>query len=331
LVRLGGPIAAGFVAFAISFTSYLSLTHGSGPADAESRGEARNPPITGSIYPKRVDLDTATAGSYARDSFRARLASFDTEGELEFPFKDDPSAQLSVRSSFGERFAFDRASAPWTLQPAQGSVSFDDRFSGEGFGEGLPLSATIRTAAALSGPLLASATAPRAEARAVVAQAPPKRAQQSGLQLASASDTSLPLAYAPTDSVKGSLKNSAPKDADPLADLDPSHTAIYDITSHTVYLPSGRRLEAHSGLGSHMDDAQFADKRMTGPTPPNVYELKMRETLFHGVPAIRLIPKDASKMHGRAGILAHSYMLGPSGQSTAACRSATTRRFWTPT
>jgi hypothetical protein len=153
------------------------------------------------------------------------LASFDTEGELEFAFKDDPSAQPSVRSSFGERFAFDRASAPWTLQPAQASVSFDDRFSGEGFGEGLPFSVTIRTGAALprtTGPLLASATAPRAAARAVLAQAPPKRTQQSGLQLASASDTSLPLAYAPTDSVKGSLKNSAPKDADPLADLDPS-------------------------------------------------------------------------------------------------------------
>ena len=54
---------------------------------------------------------------------------------------------------------------------------------------------------------------------------------------------------------------------------------------------------------------------MTGPTPPNVYELKVRESLFHGVRAIRLVPTDDSKMHGRAGILAHSYMLGPSGQS----------------
>jgi hypothetical protein len=54
---------------------------------------------------------------------------------------------------------------------------------------------------------------------------------------------------------------------------------------------------------------------MTGPTPPNVYELKVRESLFHGVRAIRLVPTEDSKMHGRAGILAHSYMLGPSGQS----------------
>ena len=97
--------------------------------------------------------------------------------------------------------------------------------------------------------------------------------------------------------------------------MDTSRTAIYDITSHTVYLPNGRRLEAHSGLGSHMDDPRHAARRNTGPTPPNVYELKMRESPFHGVRAIRLIPKDHSKMNGRSGILAHSDMLGPNGQS----------------
>ena len=40
-----------------------------------------------------------------------------------------------------------------------------------------------------------------------------------------------------------------------------------------------------------------------------------RERLFHGVRAIRLIPVDDGKMFGRDGILAHSYMLGPSGDS----------------
>jgi hypothetical protein len=41
----------------------------------------------------------------------------------------------------------------------------------------------------------------------------------------------------------------------------------------------------------------------------------MRVFLFHAVRAIRLIPRDRSKMYGRSGILAHTYMLGPSGQS----------------
>src|SRR5262249_52984557 len=89
----------------------------------------------------------------------------------------------------------------------------------------------------------------------------------------------------------------------------------YDIASHTVYLPNGRRLEAHSGLGSHMDDPRSVNLRNTGVTPPNVYDLELRERPFHGVRALRLIPTEDSKMYGRDGILAHSYMLGPNGQS----------------
>jgi hypothetical protein len=102
---------------------------------------------------------------------------------------------------------------------------------------------------------------------------------------------------------------------DPLTDLDPNRTAIYDISAGTVYLPNGRRLEAHSGLGQHRDDPRSVSLRNTGVTPPNVYDLRMREARFHGVRAIRLIPQDQSRMYGRSGILAHTYMLGPSGQS----------------
>jgi hypothetical protein len=94
-----------------------------------------------------------------------------------------------------------------------------------------------------------------------------------------------------------------------------SHTAIYDIAARTVYLPNGHRLEAHSGLGSRLDDPRYVRTKMQGPTPPNVYNLTLREQLFHGVRAIRLVPADDGKMFGRDGILAHSYMLGPNGQS----------------
>lgn len=104
--------------------------------------------------------------------------------------------------------------------------------------------------------------------------------------------------------------------ADPKSLLTPeSHTAIYDIVAHTVYLPDGRRLEAHSGLGRFLDDPHFIAQKTRGPTPPNVYRLSLRGQLFHGVRAIRLNPEDDHKMFGRDGILAHTYMLGPSGQS----------------
>ena len=97
---------------------------------------------------------------------------------------------------------------------------------------------------------------------------------------------------------------------------DPNNrTAVYDISARTVYLPNGKKLEAHSGLGDKRDDPQYVHVRMRGPTPPNVYDLTLREKLFHGVRAIRLNPIDDSKMFGRDGILAHSYMLGSNGQS----------------
>jgi Protein of unknown function (DUF2778) len=92
-------------------------------------------------------------------------------------------------------------------------------------------------------------------------------------------------------------------------------TAVYDISARTVYLPSGVKLEAHSGLGGLMDNPAHVDQRMVGATPPNVYDLKPREKLFHGVAALRMTPVGENEMHGRNGLLVHSYLLGPNGDS----------------
>jgi hypothetical protein len=100
----------------------------------------------------------------------------------------------------------------------------------------------------------------------------------------------------------------------PLPDPD-SRTAVYDISAHTVYLPGGERLEAHSGLGEMLDNPRYVNAKDRGPTPPNVYDLALRGELFHEVRAIRLNPVGGDSMFGRDGILAHSYMLGPNGQS----------------
>ena len=92
-------------------------------------------------------------------------------------------------------------------------------------------------------------------------------------------------------------------------------TAVYDITTRTVHLPDGTRLEAHSGFGDLMDDVQNVHVRDRGATPPNVYELSLREKPFHGVQALRLKPVGEGELYGRNGLLAHSYLLGPNGQS----------------
>jgi len=92
-------------------------------------------------------------------------------------------------------------------------------------------------------------------------------------------------------------------------------TAVYDISARTVYMPNGAKLEAHSGLGSLMDDPAHVNERNAGATPPNVYDLKPRERLFHGVQALRMIPVGDNDTLGRSGLLAHSYMLGANGDS----------------
>jgi hypothetical protein len=92
--------------------------------------------------------------------------------------------------------------------------------------------------------------------------------------------------------------------------------AIYDIERGKVYLPNGEILEAHSGIGSMRDNPAFVDRRNRGPTPPHIYDLELRERPFLGVEAIRLTPVGGdAAVFGRAGFLAHTYMLGRRGDS----------------
>jgi type VI secretion system (T6SS) effector TldE1-like protein len=123
----------------------------------------------------------------------------------------------------------------------------------------------------------------------------------SGLTLASA---------APDGGVFGNGQDLPPR----LAGYD-RQTAVYDISAHTVYMPDGSRLEAHSGFGSLLDDPNHINERNRGATPPHLYDLTLREKSFHGVQALRMIPVGEGDLYGRSGILAHSYMLGPNGDS----------------
>jgi hypothetical protein len=124
------------------------------------------------------------------------------------------------------------------------------------------------------------------------------------------------LAFASADFSDVSIPNPAKASAMGNAAPYDRSTAVYDISARTVYLPDGTKLEAHSGLGSKLDDPRYVHVRMYGATPPHVYDLEPREALFHGVPALRLKPvggEDA--IYGRTGLLAHTYMLGPNGDS----------------
>jgi hypothetical protein len=178
-----------------------------------------------------------------------------------------------------------------------------------------------KVAALSSMPLPTRRPAAAQQLQAVREQAARDQAARENVRLASAyapdATSSVP---AQTASFGSTLQRlfapQASRSASPLLAAVDNHTAVYDIESHIVYLPNGERMEAHSGLGEWIDDPGHVNAKMHGATPPNVYNLTMREGLFHGVEALRLTPVGGdSSMYGRAGILAHPYMLGPSGQS----------------
>jgi Protein of unknown function (DUF2778) len=194
-------------------------------------------------------------------------------------------ASTSRDASFGERFLFDL-------------TSFDERFKGEDISVADTEDSDIKVVnyADLASPGLGEHAS-----QSVTGRSTPKLA---------------PAALSPPGSParKRVATAEASKHSTSRVD-DDSRTAIYDIAARIVYLPNGRRLEAHSGLGSHMDDARYVHMKRLGPTPPNTYKLVMREEPFHGVRAIRLVPVGDGNMFGRDGLLAHPYMLGPNGQS----------------
>ncbi len=240
------------------------------------------------------------------------------------------SAPASVPSrpllSFDDRFA---AAAPQSVEPATPAETPKLAEAAQPK-ETSKASAPVQVAAIVPAPAPRAAEARPAKNPGAAVRDMAQRAKAAVMSVAAAgkpaiveklwgkppSQTSL-LAYASADaSATGSIgpsQNPALGGAQPLYDRS---TAVYDISARTVYLPDGTRLEAHSGLGSRLDDPRFVHVKMQGATPPHIYELTPREALFHGVPALRLTPiggEDA--VFGRRGLLAHTYMLGPNGDS----------------
>ena len=202
----------------------------------------------------------------------------------------------------------------------------------------------------VSAPKVAEAPKPKQAAPAQIAMnvpAPPARSPESGkaagdtvsdlaqrakaavLSIVSGERTSITEKLWGKQEQRGSLLSYASADASITGSIDQKpnpalggsapyerDTAVYDISAHMVYLPDGSKLEAHSGLGSMLDDPSSAKIRMHGVTPPHIYELTPRESLFHGVPALRLNPIGGDDaVYGRSGLLAHTFMLGPNGDS----------------
>ncbi len=267
-----------------------------GSADAGSQDDRPSVSVFGTIHPDLFDL-RRPIGAEIPNTGGVRLASLETgvTSDATETSSDSNSSVARYHPSFEERFGPSFAARFASLS------SFNDRFAPSFDRFAMPIVGALPAPRMLSAGVPASDTAKRDAARAV---SPPVSvpATVAAPQLAATPKSG------PRDAEAPASDPAAPDNAD-------SRTAIYDISARAVYLPDGTKLEAHSGLGVHLDDPRAVHVKNLGPTPPNVYDLAWREASFHGVHAIRLIPAGEGKMYGRDGILAHPYMLGPNGQS----------------
>jgi hypothetical protein len=271
-------ICAGIAALAIGF----ALGWQAGPPGVS---------VSETIQPKNFD-PWASLGSQIPDSRGWRVASLDAQAVFA------PVTEPADRPSALATAARGSASSAEHLAIDARVASFEERFAGAVDWPGSPQTAQTQERV---DQVLVPALDPGGHAgvRRAVGRLTPLPA----LPPAGVSKKQLRIAEAPARA-----DSSSRPDAD-------DHTAIYDIVAQRVYLPNGQRLEAHSGFGNYLDDPRYVSEKDRGPTPPNVYDLSMRDELFHGVRAIRLIPVGGGNMFGRDGMLAHSYMLGPNGQS----------------
>lgn len=323
-VSVGG--AALIIAFAVK-----SGGTPAGSAEAGLQGERPSISVFGTIHPEIFDL-RPPVGSQIPARPGVRLASLETGFDAgvaaeESPTQVEASTPTTHHASFDERFA----------SIVERFASFEERFASvderpreedDSVVFGAPVW-PMPLADALQSPLKTFAAPAQLHARGSL---PPDRAKRESAppavgrpapQSAAATAPSLPpaskkpvrVADAVNEPISAADADNHSAIGDSHAGTADNHTAIYDIAAHAVYLPNGEKLEAHSGLGGNLDDPQSVGVKGRGPTPPHVYELVLRKQAFHGVRAIRLIPIGDGNMYGRDGLLAHSYMLGPNGQS----------------
>jgi len=288
-------IPIGIAALMIGFAVKSGRTP-AGPVEASLEGERPGLSVSGRIPPEIFDR-RPSVGARIPARRPVRLASLESELTSQAAAEEaDASFDERFGASFDERSDSSNAERPREEDEA---VVFGGPVWPMAFADALqPALGTLASRAELH----ANGASPSGPAKRETA--PLAITHPATVTMASLS----PSDQKPVRAAEARDDSSLPPDSN-------RHTAIYDIGAHVVYLPNGERLEAHSGLGSHLDNPDSVDMKGRGPTPPNVYDLVLRNQPFHGVRAIRLIPVGEGKMFGRDGMLAHSYMLGPNGQS----------------
>jgi Protein of unknown function (DUF2778) len=304
-----------FLQFAPGLVAVAALTlwvgawglHGR-PAAAPDFFTARNWPIPTSSPPA-----TVATNPYG-EIFDPGFLSSTPYGEIFDPRFSSGSGPASLASDFSLQASLGSAqSAPAPAIPQPESVPSPPKREVDQFGAGAPMPpsrpAEFETFSTPVGPVRGSVLPNERVARPAV---PADNRTFIEKLFGLGQPPAAAVAYARPEGRSGGKAFIA---ASPGATAYDRWTAVYDISARTVYLPDGTRLEAHSGLGDRLDDPRYVSERARGATPPHLYELEPREASFHGVQALRLLPIGQGDLYGRAGLLAHSFMLGPNGDS----------------
>lgn len=271
--------------------------------------------VGGEHAPARAQADAAIASP--SDSAWLLDPTPSLGAEALKPWRDDPPRPAFQLAAIQPEALAEPPSPPQGQERAQPSESLTDPLTTQSI-ETVPL--PVRRPAELRSPnpkqpsLVDRQISRRTKAAAVPAASEDNRTFFEKLFGVQQQPSGPALAYAALD--RNPVDTASPERRLGPAPAAGAGTAVYDISARTVYMPNGERLEAHSGLGETMDDPRYVHMRMRGATPPGTYHLAEREALFHGVRALRLHPVGGSAaIYGRAGLLAHSYLLGPSGAS----------------
>jgi hypothetical protein len=256
------------------------------PADASIRavlGEAMAglvvvAPRDGDAMPDLIqDAQNVASVSELKDMKPVEMASVDTSDAEDDSASPDMSQKVVALAAPAESYALPKAGPLPIIRPGAGIRADDDK-------------PPVRGNALAAIAAVAPQKAPKDDAKPTV------------------------LAFAKPDNPMR-MEPESPAQPSPKWPGIGTKVAIYDITNGVVHMPDGTKLEAHSGIGEMRDNPKFTHVKMRGPTPPGTYKLSMRESLFHGVAAIRLTPVDGRPPQGRTGLLAHSFLLRVRGDS----------------
>ena len=335
IARRASPARKPLTARSAVATRPAALPHTSPTPPAQTTSPARKP-APRSRKANTILLTLAAAG------LALTVAAWITSPDLSALASASPA--ISERSSFEDRFvSVPKATTSALLQPLKRLImakanlelsstadALASRWPRDDLRPAIANEAPVAPPVATTAPAAIASNVPLPRSRPAAADQPAQTSQAFALATAEPITT----AMATTDAVPSRPERSAlQKFSDMMKakmtvaslglgrapDLTAlgydNETAVYDITAHAVYLPNGTVFEAHSGMGNLRDDPDHVNMRMVGATPPAMYSLKPREASFHGVAALRMTPADGSDIGGRSGLLVHSFMLGPNGDS----------------